>query len=83
MHFTTIGLLDKKFTIFGQFYVQYQTIKQLEIHCSSVRNMDKKLADNILNVSILTYLVSKLNLSDKRLFFQERRLRHLLLSGPR
>ena len=69
------------FTILGQSDAQCQTIKQLEIHCSTIRQLDKTLPDNIYIVSMLTDfdVLSKLNLSYRRHFVQER---HMPLSGP-
>ena len=50
VHFTTLVWLGKNSLISGQLYVQRQTIKEFETHCSSVRHLDKTVPKNILIV---------------------------------
>ena len=66
MHFTTIRQLDKNCPIIGQLYLQCQTIKQSEIHCSSVRHLENTVPGNIILTDFAVF--SKLNLSHGRHF---------------
>ena len=61
MYFTTLKPMDTNCPIIGPLYVQCQTVKKLEIHCSSVRHWNKTLPGYILIVGILQILLNALN----------------------